>query len=152
MVKECKYFLLAICIVDAWLLHKDGEGSFDCMSTTDLYSILAEQLYDNKYCTTFTRSQNIAANHVSSVTMSGIGSHLNPKNRKRKRSDASLTNCSYNGRYKIFKGIQNQNISTYTVAVTNQATSGYVTALLVETVFVNTYELIMLARTCRLLL
>ena len=96
--------LLAICIVDAWLLYKGGQGSRDCMSPNEFYSTLAEQLIDNKYCTTFTRSQDVQADEVSSMTMSGIGPHLTPTNRKRKRSDGSMTNCSYQGRCTVCKG------------------------------------------------
>ena len=97
--------LLAMCIVDAWLLYKGGQGSRDCMTPNEFYSILAEQLIDNKYCTTFTRSQDVAADEVSSITLSGIGPHLTPTNRKRKRSDGSITNCSYQGRCTVCKGL-----------------------------------------------
>ena len=45
--------LLAICIVDSWLLYKDGQGSRGCISPYEFYSMLAKQQTGNKYSTIF---------------------------------------------------------------------------------------------------
>ena len=46
--------LLAICIVDAWLLYKGNCAGRDCMAPNIFYATLAEELIDNKYGVTYT--------------------------------------------------------------------------------------------------
>ncbi len=67
------------------------------MTPTDLFTRLAEQMVDNNFCSLATKSTMLA--HVpASVLSSGIGPHLTPTFRKRKRSDGSITNPFYQGR------------------------------------------------------
>ena len=94
--------LLAVCIVDAWLLYKGNRGSRGCMSPNAFYSMLAEQLIDNNYTSTATRAST-ARPVRDDVTASGIGPHLTPTNRKRKRQDGTLTGCAFQGKCKSCK-------------------------------------------------
>ena len=41
--------LLAICASDSWLLYKGGRGARTRMSPDQFYTVLAEQLIDNRY-------------------------------------------------------------------------------------------------------
>lgn len=88
--------LLAMCVVDAWLLYKGNRGSRGKMSPNDFYSRLAEQLVDNNYMTTVRRSMTRDV-IVNDVCASGVGPHLTTTSRKRKRADGSTTNYSYQG-------------------------------------------------------
>lgn len=94
--------LLAICAVDAWLLYKGTQGARSLMTPNKFYGQLAEHLIDNKYGITHTRS---ARNDVSvaDIHTSGIGPHLKPTSRKRKRQDGSATKWALQGRCKICK-------------------------------------------------
>ena len=94
--------LLAVCIVDAWLLYKGNCGGRDRMPPNQFYATLAEQLIDNKYGVTSTRSQ-IVDHWETDVTASGIGPHLTPSSRKRKREDGTVTGCTYQGRCRVCK-------------------------------------------------
>ncbi len=89
--------LLAICIVDSWLLYKGSQGSRDIMSPNAFYSRLSEQLIDNQFNGHGTRSTTVTFD-TSDVTVSGIGPHLTPTTRKRKRADNSQTNAFLQGR------------------------------------------------------
>lgn len=88
--------LLAICVVDSWLLYKGNRGSRGTMSPNDFYTSLAEALVDNTYMVPGTRSTN---EHVvqSDMTTSGIGPHLTPTSRKRKRVDGTVTSQALQG-------------------------------------------------------
>ncbi len=92
--------LLAICIVDAWLLYKGNRGSRYSMSPNEFYSTLAEQLIDNTYMAPSTRS-TAAQTVVNDVTKSGIGPHLTSTSRKRKREDGTVTNALYQGKCRV---------------------------------------------------
>ena len=94
--------LLAICIVDSWLLYKGNRGSRGCMSPNEYYSMLAEQLIDNNYMSTATRSMTSRPEHTD-VSSSGIGPHLTPTGRKRKRSDGTVTSWAYQRKCKSCK-------------------------------------------------
>ena len=97
--------LLAICIVDAWLLYKGDRGSRGTMTPNDFYSTLAEELVDSTYMIPGTRSTT-ARSTTTDVTSSGIGPHLTPTTRKRKRADGSVTNQCYQGHCRICKTIK----------------------------------------------
>ena len=73
------------------------------MTPHEFYATLAEQLIDNKYCTTSTRNREDVNDVDESVTKSGIGPHLTPTIRKRKKHDGTVTNFLYQGRCKIWK-------------------------------------------------
>ena len=88
--------------MDAWLLYKDNRSSRLTMTPNEFYSALAEQLIDNKYGVTNMRSLNVEYD-VTDVTASGVGPHLTPSRRKRKRHDGSLTNSIYQGRCRVCK-------------------------------------------------
>eukprot|EP00171_Calliarthron_tuberculosum_P023537 IDg23537t1 len=91
--------LLAICIVDAWLLYKGIRGSRDCMNPNDFYHTLAEQLIDNKFNLIGPSQQSTQTDDDDNELMiSGLGPHLTPTTRKRKRSNGNLTNHVYQGR------------------------------------------------------
>lgn len=94
--------LLAVCIVDAWLLYKGSQGSRDIMTPNQFYGKLAEQLIDNDYAVTGTRSRNVDV-PATKVTASGIGPHLTPTTRKRKLQNGTPTNFAMQGRCKMCK-------------------------------------------------
>jgi len=94
--------LLAICIVDAWLLYKGSHGNGSVMSPNEFYGKLAEQLIDNKHEVVDTRTR-LTDVPVANLTRSGIGPHLTTTSRKRKRSDGTDSNCALQGRCKICK-------------------------------------------------
>ncbi len=89
--------LLDIRIVDSWLLYKGSLGCRDLMTSNDYFSKLAEQMIDNDVCLLTTRSSTEASTPAA-VLSSGIGTHLTPNTRKRKRSDGFATNAFYQGR------------------------------------------------------
>lgn len=91
--------LLGICIVDAWLLYKKSHGAGSIMSPIKFYEKLAEQLIDNTYGGVHRRSQVVDV-PAPDVTQSGIGPHLTPTSRKRKRHNGTSTNCALQGRCK----------------------------------------------------
>lgn len=97
--------LFAICVVDAWLLYKGNRGTRGTMSPCDFYSRLAEELVDNTYMVPGTRSTT-ALTSTSDVTASGIGPHLTPTSRKRKRGDGTVTNQCYQGHCRACKKIK----------------------------------------------
>ena len=94
--------LLAMCIVDAWLLYKGNRGSRGSISPNEFYSLLAEELIDNNYCIPGTRSRTYRPEH-SDVTASGIGPHLTPTIRKRKRQDGTVLNALLQGKCRSCK-------------------------------------------------
>ena len=88
--------LFAMYVVDSWLLYKGNRGSRGAMSPNDFYSTLAEELVDNTYMIPRTRSRTIAS-FTTDITASGIGPHLTPTSRKRKRADGFVTNQCFQG-------------------------------------------------------
>ena len=94
--------LLAICIVDAWLLYKGNRAGRESMSPNCFYTKLSEQLIDNTYSVTSTRSM-FPEEEVTDVTASGIGPHLTPSHRKRHRKDGVITKSTYQGRCRVCK-------------------------------------------------
>ena len=89
--------LLAICIVDSWLWYKGSQRFRDVMTPNDYFSKLAEQMIDNDFCSLTSRSSTEASTSTA-VLSSGIGPHLTPTTRKRKRSSGSATNAFHQGR------------------------------------------------------
>lgn len=101
--------LLGICIVDAWLLYKNSHGDRNVMKPNVFYERLAEQLIDNEFGSVQRRSQVVDVPGPD-VTKSGIGPHLTPTSRKRKRQDGTVSNCVLQGRCKMCR---NGNKSKY---------------------------------------
>lgn len=94
--------LFAICVVDSWLLYKGNQGSRSTMSSNRFYSLLAEALVDNTYMVPGTRSTTHRS-VTTDVTVSGIGPHLTPTSRKRKKVDGTITNQFFQGFCRICK-------------------------------------------------
>lgn len=92
--------LLAMCIVDSWLLYKSSRGEGSVMPPNKFYEKLAEQLIDNEYDTIITRS-HVMDVPLTNITESGIGPHLTPTSRKRKLQDGTPSNCALQGRCKM---------------------------------------------------
>jgi len=103
--------LLAICVVDAWLLYKGTRGSCPSMNPNEFYSLLAEGLIETKYDSIGSRKRRnpnddeefgVSANSM----VSGVGAHLTPTNRKRQRKDGTDTGAIYQGRCSICRGFR----------------------------------------------
>ncbi len=90
--------LLAIFIVDSWLLYKRSSGCHNVMIPNDYFSKLGEQMIDNDFCSLTTRSSS-EESAPAAVLSSGIGPCLTPTTTKRKRSDGSAKNSFYQGTY-----------------------------------------------------
>ncbi|PXF47710.1 hypothetical protein BWQ96_02392 [Gracilariopsis chorda] len=77
--------LLAICIVDVWLLYKGNMVARNCWTQKDFYAKLAEQLIDNSYDVIGIKQRSNADEEISEARMvSGTGIHLLATNNKRK--------------------------------------------------------------------
>ena len=70
------------------------------------YELLAEGLIDNTHDTLGARSRDIeeVPDETVNILVSGVGLHLAPTNRKRKRCDGSISNAIYQGRCRVCAG------------------------------------------------
>ena len=101
--------ILAMIVVDAWLLYKASCRSPNPMSPWIFYSKLAEQLIKNRYegpisllPTTLPATETLSRSTDNPI--SGVGIHLMPTTRKQKKRDGTETNSLYRGRCEICKG------------------------------------------------
>lgn len=98
--------LLAVTIVDAWLLYKYSHGPRFHMCQSGFYEKLAEELIENSYDSIKRRSWNSSEGSESSSDedfSAGIGTHLAMTHKKRKLSDGSVSNALYQGRCRSCK-------------------------------------------------
>ena len=90
--------LLAIVIVDAWLLYKNSRGGQFCKSPWTFYNELADGLLDNTHDSGAMRHQAEREAPSPAKRCAGTGISLVPTTRKRRRLDGTLTNISYQAR------------------------------------------------------
>jgi len=97
--KQVNISLLGICIVDSWLVFKGCRGGVNCETPQqDFYTDLAEELIDNAFDGRRIRGRHMAPENDLTVAASGIGPHLTPTNRKRKKQDGTTTSYTLQGR------------------------------------------------------
>jgi hypothetical protein len=86
--------ILAMCIVDSWLVYKGCRGTRLEKTQAEFYIALAEELIDNDYDGRIGRRRKLAPHDSGAmdegVPRSGIGLHLTPTKRLRKGSNAKL--------------------------------------------------------------
>lgn len=96
--------LLAMVIVDGWLLYKNSRGLAAALKPWNFYSELATGLLDNTYDTVSLRSQAGEKPEETPKIVTGTGIHLVPTDRKRKRRDGTTTGHQYQGRCAVCQG------------------------------------------------
>jgi hypothetical protein len=86
--------ILAMCIVDSWLVYKGCRGTRLENTQAEFYIALAEELIDNDYDGRIGRRRKVAPHDSGAmdegVPRSGIGPHLTLTKRLRKGSNAKL--------------------------------------------------------------
>jgi hypothetical protein len=92
--------LFSICVVDSWLVYKESTGCSE--SQHEFYTVLAEELIDNTFDQPVHARRSSSSSSPSAVSQNGfvragVGPHLTPTRRKRKKRDGTLTNHVHQG-------------------------------------------------------
>ena len=98
--------LLAICIVDSWLLYSGIQAERNYISQNDFYEILASELIDNKYDAHNTRPQSNDRDRSPDPRMSAgsvFGVNLTPTKLKKRRQNGELTSYSLQRNCRVCK-------------------------------------------------
>ena len=95
--------LLAICVVDGWLLYKNSFGLANHMNPWDFYKRLANGLLDNKFDSVALRKRKSPTAEPTRSVLTGTGIHLVCTERKQRRKDGSMTNHTYQGNCVVCK-------------------------------------------------
>jgi hypothetical protein len=97
--KRVNLSILGICIVDSWLVFKSCRGGHLCQTLqADFYTDLAEELIDNTFDGRQVRPRPGIIQQDLGPNIAGIGPHLAPTDRKRRKKDGTATPFSLQGR------------------------------------------------------
>jgi Transposase IS4 len=90
--------VLRMIVVDAWLVYSGGCGIRTRMDQRAFYEQLADQLIDNSFDSVRLRDRPSALVTPGVPTRSGIGAHLTPTKKKRKRKSGTSTTFALQGK------------------------------------------------------
>lgn len=110
--KRVNIGLLAVCIVDSWLLYKGGRGAKPALTQNRFYERLAEELVENTYDGTPVggkrrRIEEESWLEAEPIITSGRGEHLTPTKRMR-RAGGALTGARAQGRCAVCSGFKSK--------------------------------------------
>jgi hypothetical protein len=102
--KRVNFSIFGICVVDSMFVYRACTGSSE--SQAEFYTALAEELIDNTFDQPVHGRRSAAGQNSGSpnavsqngFVRAGVGPHLTPTRRKRKKSDGTFSNHLYQGR------------------------------------------------------